>query len=1410
MKKVLGLDLGTTSIGWAYVHEAESDKEQSAIIEVGVRVNPLSTDEQNDFINGKSITTNAPRRLKRGMRRNLQRYKLRRSQLIALLLKHGIITEDTILYEHGKDTTYETLRLRASAAYERIELEQLGRVLLSINRKRGYRSNRKINNGDEGALIDGMDLARELYEQKLTPGQWLYKHLEAGSLRGKPEFYRSDLVQELKLIWQNQKVYYPEVLTDGLYKSIQGKGQKETTSQLIKHSQVEPAPNTGNQQVKRHRTLRLRAEAVTQQIPLSELWLVIAEINKSIASSSGYLGAISDRSKTLYFNRQTVGQYLYAQILQNPHTPLRGRVFYRQDYLNEFEQIWETQRQYHPELTPDLKAEVRDVVIFYQRKLRSQKSLINICELEGQIKEVQCLDDSGRKIGTCTKLKTIGPRVAPRSSPIFQEFKIWQTLGNVLIRPKGSRKRKESQEHGISPLSLEEKKRLFQELNIKGSLKASEALDLLGYSSKEWEVNYKLLEGNVTNASIYKAYLQIAELEGCDLEQYLGISKEDWSMCDITRPARDIIEILHHYFERLGIEVGLLSFDALLEKQAFVRQPSYALWHLLYSYEDDSSPTGNDTLYRLLGEKYGFAPEHCRLLGSIALLPDYSNLSTKALRKLLPYMPEYKYSEACAKIGYQHSEESITKEQNLARPLKDQLSVLPKGSLRQPVVEKILNQLINLLNQLTDKYSLRDEAGNIVEVFHFDEIRIELARELKKSAKERNQQASENNKNEKHRKEIIEILKRNFGIHNPSSNDILRYRLYEEIERNSGHEFYRNQYIAREQLFSSEIDIEHIIPKARLFDDSFANKTLAYKQDNRQKSDRTAFDYISQDYSEELEQYIARINDLKTRKVISEGKAQRLLKSASEIGDGFIERDLRTTQYISRKAREILLDITRSVVATSGQITSRLRQDWGLINIMKELNIDKYRALGYTESIQRRGDTTIEVIKDWTKRNDHRHHAMDALTVAFTKRSHIQYLNHLNAHYEERKAEQAEGETASEQLVDLSSKIDKDGRKKDLFKLPMPNFRHEAKQHLERILISHKTKNKVVTTNHNKVRGSDKVQVCLTPRGELHQETIYGKRRWLNSKPRLINKKLTQEQVDLISSPEIRRIIKEHIASYPSIEVALDSKTLKKHPILYKGEPLTEVLCYDEIFTIRKPITPDLKIEQVLDSGAKAALTKRLEEYGGNAKLAFSNLESNPIWLNKSQGICLKRVTIKARPKSLEALHAKRTASGAPILDEQGQTIPIDYVANSGNHHCAIYRDDKGKLHDTPVSLMEAVARANASMDIIDKAYNRDLGWEFLFTIKQNEMFVFANPETGFSPLEIDLLDPKNKELISPNLYRVQSSSQGDYFFRHHLETGVTNNIQGLTFKRISTSTLKECVKVRLNHLGDIIHVGEY
>jgi CRISPR-associated endonuclease Csn1 len=140
----------------------------------------------------------------------------------------------------------------------------------------------------------------------------------------------------------------------------------------------------------------------------------------------------------------------------------------------------------------------------------------------------------------------------------------------------------------------------------------------------------------------------------------------------------------------------------------------------------------------------------------------------------------------------------------------------------------------------------------------------------------------------------------------------------------------------------------------------------------------------------------------------------------------------------------------------------------------------------------------------------------------------------------------------------------------------------------------------------------------------------------------------------------------------------------------------------------------------------------------------------------------------------------------------------------------AIYKDDKGNLQEEVVSFYEAVTRKNIGLPIINKHHEK--GWEFLFTMKQNEMFVFPNEENSFNPNEIDLLAPSHQSRISGNLFRMQKFTNKDYFFRHHLETNVDNikETHHLSWLRTGLSGVGQIKKVRLNHLGKVVQIGEY
>jgi len=1383
MKKVLGLDLGTASIGWAIVHEAQQESEKSEILKLGVRViqydnfvntvtGKESKEPEKDFISGKGISPNAGRTQKRSMRRNLQRYKLRKENLVEILKEKGFITDNTILSEEGNKTTFETYRLRANAATKEVSLEAFARILLMINKKRGYKSSRKAKSQDEGQLIDGMAIAMKMYEEQITPGQFVCQILKEGK-KYVPDFYRSDLQAEFDNIWLFQKQFHAEILTDEFKKQIIGKGKVNTTKIFLAKYGIYTADNKGTD--KRLQAYQWRVDALSKELTKEELAFVISDLNGTISNSSGYLGSISDRSKELYFNKQTVGQYLMAQLDENQHTSLTNQVFYRQDYLDEFNTLWETQAKFHKELTNELKEKIRDIVIFYQRRLKSQKGLVSFCEFESRQIEVEI---EGKK-----KTKTVGSKVCPKSSPLFQEFKIWQILNNLqVIEKKTDAKRF---------LYQEEKDILFAELYILERLSKDAALKILYKNYKEFDLNFKDIDGNRTQAALFKAYQNIIELSGHGEYEFTKMK------------ASEILEIVTTVFKGLGYNTDILVFDSSLDGKALEKQAMFQLWHLLYSFEGDDSNTGNEKLINKLMDLYGFEKEYAVILANVTFQPDYGSMSAKAIRKILPHLKEgNEFSVSCVHAGYRHSKSSLTKEELDNKVLKDKLDILPKNSLRNPVVEKILNQMINAVNTAIETYGKPDE------------IRIELARELKKSAKEREDQTNAINKSTLEHESYRALLKQEFGLSHISRNDIIRYKLYIELKDNGFKTLYSNTYIPQEKLFSKEFDIEHIIPQSRLFDDSFSNKTIETASCNREKGNETAIDYVLLKYGDVgLQEYQNRIESLFKNDFTKKTKLNKLKTKGIDIPENFINRDLRDTQYIAKKAKSMLEEIVRDVISTSGMITDRLRQDWQLIDVMQELNWDKYDKLGLTEIIENREGHKIKRITDWTKRNDHRHHAMDALTIAFTKRSHIQFLNNLNARSD--KAGSIYGIEQKELYRDDNGKLK--------FKPPfaLNEFRAEAKKHLENTLISIKAKNKVVTQNINITdkKGGVHKKIQLTPRGQLHLETIYGSIDQYVTKIEKVSAGFNEEQIATVAKKVYREALQARLNEFGNDpkKAFTGKNSLEKNPIwldelhTYQVPERVKTVGIEKIYTIRKDISPDLKIEKVIDVKTRTILEARLSEFNGDSKKAFSNLDENPIWLNKEKGISIKRVTISGISNA-EALHDKKDKEGKLILDKNGNKQPVNFVNTGNNHHVAIYKDEKGNLQENVIPFFEATARVSQGLPIIDKSFKQEEGWEFLFSMKQNEYFVFPNDLTGFNPNEVDLLNPDNYYLISPNLFRVQKFTIKDYFFRHHLETNVENNnsLKGITWLRHGLNGINNIVKVRLNHIGQIVSVGEY
>ena len=1043
--------------------------------------------------------------------------------------------------------------------------------------------------------------------------------------------------------------------------------------------------------------LRERAAAAGRRLTLPELGRVLCHINqkrgyrhvksdaaaivgdegeKKKDSNSAYLAGIRANDEKLQDEHKTVGQYFAEQLRQNQsESPTGGisyrikdQIFSRQRYIDEYDQIMEAQRVHYPDiLTDEFIRMLRDEVIFMQRPLKSCKHLVSLCEFEKQERVMRIQQDDGKGGRQLVERRVkFGPKVAPKSSPLFQLCRIYEAVNNIrLTRPDGSPR-------DITP---EERAKIVAHLQSSASLSFAALKKLLKEKAliADQLTTKSGLKGNSTRvalASALQPYPQYHHLLDMELEtRMMSVQLTDEETGEVT--------------ER---EVAVVT-------DSYVRQPLYRLWHILYSIEE------RDAMRRALITQLGMTEEDLDggLLDQLYRLdfvkPGYGNKSAKFICKLLPQLQQgLGYSEACAAVGYRHSN-SPTSEEIAERTLLEKIPLLQRNELRQPLVEKILNQMINLVNALKAEYGV-------------DEVRVELARELKMSREERARMTIQNDKRKKANGKVAAKI-RECGLF-PTKSRIRKYMLWEEAGEKC---LYCGQILTLSQcLNGDDMEVEHIIPKSVLYDDSYGNKTCACRRCNKEKGNRTALEYIRAKGREA--EYMERINGLLDKKAISYSKHQRLRWLKEDIPSDFLERQLRLTQYISRQAMAILQQGIRRVSASEGGVTARLRSLWGYGNILHTLNLDRYDSMGETERVSREGEATEELrIKDWSKRMDHRHHAIDALVVACTRQSYIQRLNRLSSEFG-REDKKKEDQEAQEQQATETGRLSNLER----WLTQRPHFSvRTVSDKVAEILISYRPGKRVVTRGRNiyrKKMADGREVTCvqrgvLVPRGELMEASLYGKI-LSQGRERIVKRYPLHDLKGEVVDPRLRELIAEY-------NQEITSKVKAKGAPLYldaaEKQEVRSVRCY-----VDKP------------SVAKA-IPIRFDECG--RAITFVKSGSN------------HHLAIYRTPKG-ELVESIVSFWDAVNRARYGLPLIIKYPRKAMEQ--VIQRDD----------IPESVLRLLPPAD-----------YEFVEVFQQNEMAVVGLPEEEFRRA----VDTQDYRTLSEHLYRLKGISSKDYEFHYHLDT---------------------------------------
>ncbi|MEJ5995424.1 type II CRISPR RNA-guided endonuclease Cas9 [Pedobacter sp. Du54] len=1130
---------------------------------------------------------------------------------------------------------------------------------------------------------------------------------------------------------------------------------------------------------------------------------------------SDYVQAVKGRYAQLKDKNQTIGQFFYDGLnnasINNSYFRVKEEVYPREAYIEEFDTIINAQKNKHDFLTDEVINRLRNEIIYFQRKLKSQKGLVSICEFEGFEKTV--FDKEKDK----NKIVFVGPKVAPKTSPLFQLCRIWEAVNTITLKvknPEGSKYK-----WGEKIPNLKEKQILAAYLFTNEILSFTKLLEILNLKKNDVYVNKQILKGIKGNESYASLKMVLGSNELLHFD--VSIIPSNQTSILVDKKTGEILE------ERAGLEL-----DASLEKE-----PLYQLWHTIYSIKD------LDECKNALIKRFGFENEIADKLSKIDFNKQaFGNKSNKSMRKILPFLMEgYDYSQACNLAGYNHSN-SLTKEEREKQITLDKLELLPKNSLRQPIVEKILNQMINVVNAILEQYGKPTE------------IRIELARELKQSKDERNDADLQNSKNRKLNEEIGKRLEE-LGL--PSTKRyIQKYKfIFPSLSKSLKDAKVNNQCIycgetfnLTEALSGDAYDVDHIVPKSLLFDDSQTNKVLVHRKCNSTKTNQTAYDYIATKGEEHVRVYSERVDDWFNRGIISYSKMQRLkvshkeylerksLKKETEtdkkLWENFIDRQLRDTQYIARKSREILQKICNNVTTTEGGITTKLRNLWGWDDVLMNLQMPKYREFGQTKikewtSEHGKRKHQKEEIENWTKRDDHRHHAIDALVIACTKQGFIQRINTLNSsdtkdelrkEIEEQKKllGKSFNENDYEHLHNSKLTLLDDYLRSQM---PITFSTKYVEAKADKILISFKSGKKVATITKFKATGKNKDTGVIVPRGALHEQNVYGKIKTIEKDKPL---KYLFENSGKIINPTIRNLIEKRLLENGNNPKSALS-TLKKNPI-YLNKEKTEILekgsCYEYV-TVRKYHLSTIKssqVDDIVDERMKFLVKKRLAQFGNKEKEAFKDT----LWLNKEKQIPIITVRLFARPDADNLQAIKK--------DENGNEI--GFVVMGNNHHIAIYEDKDKKLVQHSCTFWHAVERKKYkiptviinSSDVWNQLLDKELPESFLgklpadnlslkFSMQQNQMFIL-----GLSKDEFDVaLENNDKSLLSKYLYLVWSITDGDYFFRHHLETKnselkkTDGAKESKRYFRLSTKGLIDLnpIKVRLNHLGEITKIGE-
>lgn len=1440
MKTILGLDLGTNSIGWALINQDFASKE-GKILGMGSRIIPMSQDILGEFGKGNSVSQTAERTGYRGVRRLRERYLLRRERL------HRVLNIIKFLPEHfANEIDFD---------------KRFGKFKSDNEPKIAYNTDGFVfKNSFEEMLSDfkmhqPQILKNEKDEDKLVPYDWTIYYLRKKALSQKIE--KEELAWIL-LNFNQKRGYY----------QLRGEEEEENPNKLVEFYSLRIVEVTADEPQRGKSdiwySLMLENGWVYRRASKTPLFdwknktrdfIVTTDLNDDGSIKKDKDGnekrsfrAPAETDWTLVKKKteqeidnshKTVGTYIYDTLLQNPKQKIKGklvRTIERKFYKAELKQILEKQAAFHPELqNVDLYNDcVRELyknndahqltlskkdfvhlfledIIFYQRPLRSQKSSISNCTLEFK----KYVDKDG--VEHTQYLKAI-----PKSNPYYQEFRIWQWMCNLNIY------RKDDDENVTKEFlnSYEDLENLFEFLDGRKEIEQKALLKFL--------IEQKDFKGKGLTAEIEKYRWNFVEGKAypCNETKTMistRLSKVDNIADDFfTREIeQQIWHIIYSVNDKIEYEKALKSFarknnlDEISFFEAFKKFPPF---------KSEYGSFSEKAIKKLLplmqvGKYWSYdnIDEHSKARIDKIITGEYDeNIKDKVREKAINLTSESHFQGLqlwlAQYIVYgRHSEASIIGKWNSADDLELFLKEFKQHSLRNPIVEQVITETLRVVKDIWVQY------GKGAKDF-FSEVHIELGREMKNTAEDRkkitNQVTDNENTNLRIKALLAEMMNdpnvenvRPFspmqqeilkiyedGVLNsdieidddilkisktaqPSSSDLKRYKLWLEQGYKSP---YTGQIIPLNKLFTPEYEIEHIIPQSRYFDDSFSNKIICESAVNKLKDNYIGLAFIKQfhgtivdcGFGKTVKIFEADEYEEFVKKHYAKNRSKKAKLLLEDIPEKLIERQMNDTRYISKYISGILSNIVRVEDGTDEGVNSK--------------NI-----------VPGNGKITTTLKQDWGL-NDVWN---DLILPRFERMNQLTNSTDFTAW----------NENHQKFLPTVPIELSKGFSKKRI------DHRHHA---MDALVIACATKEHVNYMNNEyalrKGKSKDEKQ---TLRYDLRANLCYKKYnddskenyKWSFNKPWAnftVDAKNSLENI-VVSFKQNLRVInkatnyyekyvekdgvktKERVAQ-TGINWAI-RKPMHKETVSGKVDLPWIKLPKGKILTAtRKSLDTsfDMKtIGNITDTGIQKILRNYLTAKG-SSELAFSaeGIED----LNKN----IKQYNDGKDHQPINKVRVFEMGSKFQVGYSGNKKDKYVEAAKGTNLFFAVYEDEKGKRSYESVPLNIVIERQKQGLNAVDLKGTKD------FYLSPNDLVYLPSGDEVENKINIDFEDFSKEK--KQNIYKVVSFSGNQLFFiRQDVATSVVNKAEFSTLNKMERAVdgrmIKEtCLKIKIDRLGNI------